>query len=439
MNKNEAELLNKTVSPIPAHTAAAPVAAACRMPARANGRVFGVERRLLRWLLTILNHPPIRFVLWNGEEIATSSEKPVARVLIHDRAALIKLVINPNLHFGDVYSQGRIDVEGSLLELMETIYRSLDVACASGGLRAQLLSPRRRARPNTLRGSRDNIHRHYDIGNDFYRLWLDEQMLYTCAYFPTPAATLEHAQIAKMDHVCRKLQLKPGEQVVEAGCGWGALALHMARRYGVKVKAYNVSHRQIVYSRQRARADGLDGQVEFIEDDYRNIDGCFDAFVSVGMLEHVGVDNYRGLGDVVRRVLKESGRGLIHSIGRNRPLPMNAWIEERIFPGAYPPTLREMMAIFEPHQFSVLDVENLRLHYAQTLEHWLWRFEKSADRIAAMFDDNFVRAWRLYLAGSWAAFTTSELQLFQVLFAPRNNHDLPWNRAHLYAPYPNAD
>ena len=235
-----------------------------------------------------------------------------------------------------------------------------------------------------------------------------------------------------MDHVCRKLQLKPGEQVVEAGCGWGALALHMARRYGVKVKAYNVSHRQIVYSRQRARADGLDGQVEFIEDDYRNIDGCFDAFVSVGMLEHVGVDNYRGLGDVVRRALKESGRGLIHSIGRNRPLPMNAWIEERIFPGAYPPTLSEMMAIFEPHQLSVLDVENLRLHYAQTLEHWLWRFEKSADRIAAMFDDNFVRAWRLYLAGSWAAFTTGEMQLFQVLFAPRNNNNLAWTRAHLY-------
>jgi len=433
MNKNEAELYTTSVSPIPARAAAAALTVPRRVPSRADGRVFGVERRLLRWLLAMMNHPPIRFVLWNGEEIATTSEKPVARIVIHDRSALIKLVINPNLHFGDVYSQGRIDVEGSLPELLETIYRSLDSACARGGLHALLLSPRRRACPNTPRASRANIHRHYDLGNDFYRLWLDERMLYTCAYFPTATATLEQAQIAKMDHVCRKLQLKSGEQVVEAGCGWGALALHMAGRYGVKVKAYNVSHQQILYARERARAEGLEGQVEFIEDDYRNIAGRFDAFVSVGMLEHVGVDNYRGLGDVIQRALKESGRGLIHSIGRNRAQPMNAWIEKRIFPGAYPPTLREMMAIFEPHQFSVLDVENLRLHYAQTLEHWLWRFERAADRIGAMFDDRFVRAWRLYLAGSWAAFTTGEMQLFQVLFAPRNNHDLPRTREHLYA------
>jgi cyclopropane-fatty-acyl-phospholipid synthase len=371
-------------------------------------------------------------VLWNGAEVTASSAPPVARVHIYDRVTLIKLVMNPNLYFGDAYSQGHIHVEGNLLELLETVYRSIAAACAGGGLGARILGATRRARPNSMHGSRDNIHRHYDVGNDFYRLWLDEQMLYTCAYFPTPAATLEQAQIAKMDHVCRKLQLKPGEQVVEAGCGWGALALHMARRYGVKVKAYNVSHQQIVYSRERARAEGLDGQVEFIEDDYRTIAGRYDAFVSVGMLEHVGVDNYRTLGDVIQRVLKESGRGLIHTIGRNRAQPMNAWIEKRIFPGAYPPTLHEMMAIFEPHQFSVLDVENLRLHYAQTLEHWLWRFEKAAERIGAMFDESFVRAWRLYLAGSWAAFTTSDLQLFQVLFAPHTNNDLAWTRAHLY-------
>jgi cyclopropane-fatty-acyl-phospholipid synthase len=431
MNKNEAEL-ETTLSPSPARAVAPPVRVPRRAPARVSGRVRGIERGLLKFLLSILGNPPVCFVLWNGEEIATSADKPAARVLIHDHAAIIKLVRNPDLYFGDLYSQGRIEVDGSLLELMETINRSVAAACARGGLGARLMSPRQRARPNTLRGSRDNIHRHYDIGNEFYRLWLDEQMLYTCAYFSTPTDTLEQAQIAKMDHVCRKLQLKPGEQVAEAGCGWGALALHMARDYGVKVKAYNVSHQQIVYARERARAEGLDGRVEFVEDDYRNIDGRFDAFVSVGMLEHVGVNNYRGLGDVIQRVLKETGRGLIHTIGRNRAQPMNAWIEKRIFPGAYPPTLGEMMAIFEPHEFSVLDVENLRLHYARTLEHWLWRFEKSAERIGAMFDENFVRAWRLYLAGSCAAFTTSDLQLFQVLFAPRNNNDLPWNRAHLY-------
>ena len=151
---------------------------------------------------------------------------------------------------------------------------------------------------NSRRGSRNNIHRHYDLGNDFYKLWLDEQLLYTCAYFPTPSSTLEHAQIAKMDHVCRKLRLQPGETVVEAGCGWGALALHMARKYGVSVKAYNVSHEQIAFARERARAEGLSDRVEYIEDDYRAITGKFDVFVSVGMLEHVGLGS-------LRRVLRD--------------------------------------------------------------------------------------------------------------------------------------
>ncbi len=396
-------------------------------------RVFGTDRRLLQWLLKAMGNPPVRFILWNGEEVYGSEDPPIAQVYIGDRAALLRLATNPDLNFGDIYSSGRIDVEGDLVEFLETVYRSA-AAAPVGDISRRIVSRSRQARPNTLSGSRDNIHRHYDIGNDFYQLWLDEQMVYTCAYFPNPGATLEQAQTAKMDHVCRKLQLKSGDSVVEAGCGWGSLARHMARHYGVKVKAYNISHQQVAYARERAHAEGLDGTVEYVEDDYRNITGDFDAFVSVGMLEHVGADNYRELGEVIHGCLKESGHGLIHSIGRSLPKPMNAWIEKRIFPGAYPPTIAEIMQIFEPREFSVLDIENLRLHYARTLEHWLWRFEKNAERVASMFDETFVRAWRLYLAGSVAAFRTSEMQLFQVLFAPRNNNQIPWTRAHLYAP-----
>jgi len=193
--------------------------------------------------------------------------------------------------------------------------------------------------------------------------------------------------------------------VVEAGCGWGALARHMAKHYGVTVKAYNISRQQLAYARDRARQEGLVGRVEYIEDDYRNIRGQYDAFVSVGMLEHVGVDNYPMLGAVAKKALRKHGRGLIHSIGRNRPGTMSAWIERRIFPGAHPPCLSEMMQIFEPNTFSVLDVENLRLHYARTLAHWLERFEANVDKVEAMTDPAFVRAWRLYLAGSMASFT----------------------------------
>jgi cyclopropane-fatty-acyl-phospholipid synthase len=200
----------------------------------------------------------------------------------------------------------------------------------------------------------------------------------------------------------------------------------------VRVQAYNISREQILYARERAAAEGLDKQVEYIEDDYRNIRGQCDAFVSVGMLEHVGPDNYPTLGGVIDRCLTPQGRGLLHTIGRDQPCPMNAWIERRIFPGAYPPTLREMMAVLEPAGFSVLDVENLRLHYAKTLEHWLARFEDHTEEISALYDEPFVRAWRLYLAGSLTAFLSGWLQLFQVVFTRTGENAIPWSRAHLY-------
>jgi cyclopropane-fatty-acyl-phospholipid synthase len=296
----------------------------------------------------------------------------------------------------------------------------------------QLTQRLRRARSNTLDRSRDNVHHHYDIGNAFYELWLGNTMAYTCAYYPTPEVTLDAAQAAKMDHVCRKLRLKPGESVVEAGCGWGTLAMHMARNYGVKVRAFNISKEQVAYARERAAREGLADRIEYVEDDYRNIGGEFDAFVSVGMLEHVGVDHYPELGRIARATIGANGRGLIHSIGRNRPKPLNPWIVKRIFPGAYPPSIGEMMQIFEPAGLSVLDVENIRLHYARTLAHWLENFEAAADRVREMFDERFVRMWRLYLAGSQASFEVGELQLFQVVFAPSGSNEIPWTRAHLY-------
>ena len=391
-----------------------------------------VERGLLRWLLRAVGNPPVRFVLWDGEELGISQEPIVAHVHLRDPGTLRRLALHPELFFGEDYTTARIEVEGYFVEFLETIYRGIARAPRPGLFRRALHAWLNRPSHNTLDGSRENIHHHYDLGNDFYKLWLDSEMVYTCAYFSSATLSLEEAQAAKMDHVCRKLELKPGQTVVEAGCGWGALARHMAKHYGVTVKAYNISHQQLAYARERARQEGLIGRVEYIEDDYRNIRGQYDAFVSVGMLEHVGVDNYPMLGAVAKNALREHGRGLIHSIGRNRPGTMSAWIERRIFPGAHPPCLSEMMQIFEPHNFSVLDVENLRLHYGRTLAHWLERFEASADKIEAMTDPAFVRAWRLYLAGSMASFTAGDLQLFQVVFSNGTCNDVPWTRWRLY-------
>ena len=394
----------------------------------APGRVLEMDRWLLRTLLQGVGSPAIGAVLWDGREAAGGRTAPF-RMVIRNRAALLRLIANPLLNFGDDYSAGNIEVEGGLIPFLEEVYRAMarpgEVRRRSGRV-----SRWGRAMSNSLTGSRQNIQHHYDIGNDFYRLWLDEEMLYTCAYFPEPELSLEAAQIAKMELICRKLRLQGGERVVEAGCGWGGLARYMAKRYGARVRAYNISAEQIAYARQRARAEGIEG-VEYIEDDYRNISGECDVFVSVGMLEHVGPNNYRTLGQVIDRTLTPDGLGLIHSIGQDVAEPMSEWLEKRIFPGSYTPTVREMMEIFEPYAFSVIDLENLRLHYARTLEHWLRRYEAHVPEVAQMFDGSFVRAWRLYLSGSIANFTTGSLELYQVLFSRRGNNRVPWTRGHL--------
>jgi cyclopropane-fatty-acyl-phospholipid synthase len=402
-------------------------------------RATRVEKSLLRGLLAAIGNPPVVAVLWTGEEIApavqpalNSASEPIS-FRVCDRSTLWKILFDPFFQFPDAYCNDRLQVDGDLETLMGLVAQS--AARAPQGTQwftylAKLLHWGGR---NTLSGSQKHIHHHYDIGNDFYRLWLDENLLYTCAYFEEPTASLEQAQCAKMDHVCRKLQLRPGETVIEAGCGWGGFAIHMAKHYGVRVRAYNISREQVAEARRRAQAAGLADRVEFVLDDWRKIAGTCDAFVSIGMLEHVGTPNYRQLGDLIDRCLSANGRGLIHTIGRNRRQPLDAWIERRIFPGAYPPSLGQMSSIFERREFSVLDVENIRLHYAETLRHWLARYEQSVETVRTIYDERFVRMWRMYLAGSVAAFQFGSLQLFQVLFARPMRNELPLTRAHQYS------
>lgn len=417
----------QTQSSVHSNGRTAHVTGPARALSAAPSRTLPIDRWLLRTFLRAAGSPSVRCVLPDGEAVYVGDGKPVGTVRFRERGALYRFMAKPELAFGEGYTDGSIEVDGDMTDVIAAAYGK-----PVHPLVERLLFSSQRPRANSLSGSRNNIHSHYDLGNDFYRLWLDERMLYTCAYFPTPDATLEEAQIAKMHHVCRKVALRPGERVVEAGCGWGSLALHMARHYGVTVRAFNISHQQIMFGREQAKREGLEDRVEFIEDDYRNITGTYDCFMSVGMLEHVGPDHYREFGAVIDRSLPAHGRGLIHTIGRTRPTNLNAWIEKHIFPGGYPPTLREMMDIFEPVRLSILDAENLRLHYEKTAWHWLQRFERNVDTVARMFDDRFVRAWRLYLAGTTVAFRNSLLQLFQVTFARDRYNGIPWTRAHVY-------
>jgi len=380
-----------------------------------------IDRLALGLIQRRIAPAPLGFRLWDGFEIGPADGSPIGTFVIKNRPALLGWVWDPDLYFGEAFMFGAIEIRGDLVGTLEAAFRALATA---------------KPRPwwlwqssNDERAARENVHHHYDLGNEFYRLWLDREMVYTCAYFPTPGVSLDDAQVAKMDLVCRKLALRPGERVVEAGCGWGSLALFMAKRYGVTVRAFNLSTEQVAYARERARREGFDARVEFVEDDYRSMEGQYDVFVSVGMLEHVGKADYPTLGTVIDRSLVPHGRGLLHFIGRDRPAPLNPWIRRRIFPGGYPPSLREVSElVLEPHAFSVLDVENLRLHYAKTLEHWLARFNDASDQVRPAFDDTFVRAWQLYLAGSQAAFLTGSMQLFQIVFARGGCNAIPWTR-----------
>jgi cyclopropane-fatty-acyl-phospholipid synthase len=397
--------------------------------------VKGLYTWLLKKLFNYCGHPPIKMTLWNGEAIS-GSDHPHYAIHIKSKQALQKLITHPDLYFGDLYTNGSVKIDGDLVGLLETIYIAQHRAKPVSKLHKLVQDRLARPQKNTLENSRSNIHQHYNIGNDFYSLWLCENMQYTCAYYQSLEDTLEQAQINKMEHICRKLQLEPGQSVVEAGCGWGGLARYMAKSHGVKVTSYNISEEQIKYARGKIKEQGLEGQVEYVLDDYRNARGKFDAFVSVGMLEHVGTDYYDELGGVIDRCLKDEGSALLHFIGRNKPMPMNAWIEKRIFPGAHPPSLSEIIPLFENWGFSVLDIENIRLHYSKTLHHWLERYEKNIDSVIKMYDEPFARAWRLYLAGSIAAFDMGDLQLFQILFNKAANNRIPLTREHLYTGQP---
>jgi cyclopropane-fatty-acyl-phospholipid synthase len=401
-------------------------------PQASPGPSLAADHLFLQLLTRALRPVPVRLVLWDGTSRSASTSPPIASVFLRDRLPLWQVLWHPDLYFGEAYMDGRLEIDGDLVGLLTAIART-------AGHRAsrRILRPGHGSGGTRAKATR-NVHRHYDLGNDFYRSWLDEQLVYTCAYFVQPDVPLERAQRDKLEYVARKLALRPGERVFEAGCGWGALALHLAMAHGVSVRAWNVSTEQLAWARRRAHEAGLDGRVEFIEGDYRTMNGACDAFVSVGMLEHVGKDHYGALGRIIDRTLHPvHGRGLLHFIGRDVPTPMSGWIARYIFPGAYIPALSEALSgVLERGRFAVMDVENLRLHYALTLAHWLDRFERVAPATAREKGDRFVRMWRLYLAEAQAGFRGGALQLFQVVFARPGSDVVPRTRAALYGGTP---
>lgn len=379
---------------------------------------------------------PFEFVLADGARVRHGAGEPAFTAHVKTDRALRDVLFRSALGFGEAYVRGDIDIEGDLKQvaLLGFAAREQGVQGTLSARAAYLLGFL--GRRNTLRNSRRNIAAHYDLGNDFYRLWLDEEMQYTCAYFDEPSDSLETAQRRKMDLVCRKLKLQPGELVVEAGGGWGGLALHMARHWGVRVRSFNISESQVRYARERAASLGVSSDaLEYVHDDYRSIPAHIakcDKFASICMLEHVGRENYEAFVELIAGVLRPKGLALLQFISRTQPSTTpNPWLEKFVFPGYYNPSMGELLAAMERagNPLQLIDAENMRFHYALTLRHWLSRLEDNAGTIRATWGEEILRTFRLYLAGGQADFTRGRGTLvYQALLSNGPDNEAPLNR-----------
>ena len=328
-----------------------------------------------------------------------------------------KLALNPDLHLGEAYMDGTLVFEqGTLRDLLEICGRNvLDNPHQSLLTRSVGSLSRRLQQRNSLAAARRNVARHYDLPYALYRQFLDDDLQYSCAYFAKPGSSLEEAQRAKKRHIAAKLQLKPGQRVLDIGCGWGGLALSLARTEDVDVVGVTLSPEQLDVAQQRAKTLGLDKKVRFELRDYRELKGKFDRIVSVGMFEHVGTPQYAGFFDALRELLADKGIALLHSIGRmHGPGVTSAWIRKYIFPGGYVPALSQVMPAIERSGLWLTDLEILRLHYAETLRHWRDRFLGHGEGPA---DERFRRMWEFYLTASEMSFRFGGFMVFQAQLA----------------------
>lgn len=347
---------------------------------------------------------------------------PTVTMRLNDKSLYHKLVFNPELNAGEAYMDGRMTFEDSTLRDFLTLFSVNSNSLKSYPVQRVLrwLSRRfkRFQQANPIGKARRNVAHHYDLGNDFYRLFLDEGMQYSCAYFLSDDDTLEQAQRNKLRLLAAKLDLSPGQRVLDIGCGWGELALYLAALVDVEVVGVTLSSAQYESARSRAQAAGMDGRVRFELKDYREVEGRFDRIVSVGMFEHVGVRHYGEFFAKIKQLMEDDGIALIHSIGHmSPPGTASPWLRKYIFPGAYSPALSEVFDVVEQNRLWVTDLEFLRLHYAHTLAHWSRRFESNRDEIEAMYDEKFVRMWEFYLISAEMMFRTGNQFVFHMQLA----------------------
>jgi cyclopropane-fatty-acyl-phospholipid synthase len=401
------------------------------------------DRALEVFLKRFVQVGTLTVTLASGKVIRAGSGDPAFAIRLTDPDLPRRLCLSPDLAFGEGYMDGTLLIEGDdlrgILGMLIGNQSRTEYMPLWAGVAGRVRGLKRGFDQwNPAHRSQANVAHHYDLSGALYELFLDADKQYSCAYFRDPGMTLEEAQAAKKAHIAGKLLIEPGMRVLDIGCGWGGMALTLARDFGARVVGVTLSQEQIKVARERVAAAGLADRVEFHLMDYRKVEGPFDRIVSVGMFEHVGVPHYREYFGKVRDLLTPDGVALIHTIGRLRPPTASGpWITKYIFPGGYCPALSEMTAAIEKEEIEQTDIEVWRHHYAMTLRHWHDRFVARIDEARALYDDRFCRMWRFYLIAAEMSFIAGHQVVFQVQLARRKDA-VPLTRDYLYqgeAPY----
>lgn len=385
-----------------------------------------LEKQMIKFILSKWNYGNFRIVFWDQEEFHVGNQPAKFSLIFKEKIPLLKLFSDTSLVFAKHYMESKLEIEGDYDEITKVLYYFSNKRFLKN--KEDILSKIAQKQESK------NIKSHYDIGNDFYRLWLDDTMSYSCAYFKTSSDTLYEAQINKIEHTLKKLDLKPNEKLLDIGCGWGWLSIMAAQKYGVKVVGVTISEEQCKKAQERVRELKLEDRVEIRLQNYQDLEfeDYFDKVVSVGMFEHVGKENLGLYFMKAKQVLKPGGSMLLHSILAMFEGKTNAWIDKYIFPGGYLPSLREVVSAMSEWDFHLLLVESLRIHYAKTLDMWSENFNQVLPQVREKYDEEFIRMWDLYLRSCASAFRVGSVDLFQFLITKEINNNLSLTKEYIY-------
>lgn len=389
-----------------------------------------LEKTFLKAFLKNFEEESFIVNLWDGEKVIVGEGEPQFTINIKNPLKKKDLINSTSLAFGEAYMNGNVEFEGDLYTILDVILRHINKFSTKFENLPQIFH-----KVTNKSKQKEEVTSHYDIGNDFYSLWLDKTMSYSCAYFKKPTDTLYDAQMNKIHHILKKLNLKEGQSLLDIGCGWGFLLIEAAKLYKVKGLGITLSEEQYKKFKERIAEEHLEDYLDVKLMDYRDLEKSgleFDRVVSVGMLEHVGRENYELFMQNVSAVLKKKGLFLLHYISGLKESQGDAFIRKYIFPGGVIPSLREIINIASDMKFYTIDVESLRRHYMMTLLEWHKNYHANMDKIEPMFDEEFRRMWDLYLSSCAAVFKNGITDLHQILFTKGVNNDIPLTREYLY-------